>query len=338
MRFLPLLLLSLLTFGACTHTTSGTREDLDSSQMDMIREIRGKQRGPASANADVESGLANTRHLTARQYVAAHGGVSGTVQDYRVGGNDVLSILVHEENDLSRESVPVAADGSLTFPFIGRLQVGGKTPAQIEELIAGRLSSEGYLVNPHVSVKVVEYRSRNVVALGAVKNPGRYSLETQETLLDILSKAGGVDFSTGGSKATIMRTESAPDGSSHRVAITLNIKRLFSGEDQYANLPLQNDDVIFIPMAEKVYVMGEVEKPGEYVIEGSEASIIEAIGMAGGFTRIAAPNRTTIIRSDSGRDKIITVPVEDITSKGGRSDVDITLRDKDIIIVPESYF
>lgn len=72
-------------------------------------------------------------------------------------------------------------------------------------------------------------------------------------------------------------------------------------------------------MAEKVYIMGEVMKPGEYVIEDRNATVIESIGMAGEFTRIAAPNRTTIIRIENGRERIITVPVDDITQKGLRS-------------------
>jgi polysaccharide export outer membrane protein len=74
-------------------------------------------------------------------------------------------------------------------------------------------------------------------------------------------------------------------------------------------------------MAEKVYIMGEVMKPGEYVIEDRNVTVIESIGMAGEFTRIAAPNRTTIIRIENGRERIITVPVDDITQKGLRSKI-----------------
>ncbi len=345
MRFPNLFAAATLTFCLLTACAGSRPADnglhqaqaLDHNKLSMIREIRDKQHDAPPVDPRLHTDLADTPHMTAKEYVGTHGGLSAEALEYRVGGNDILTVLVHEEKDLSREEVTVAADGTMTFPFIGRIAVGGMTPAQIESIISKRLSAEGYLVNPHISVHIKEFRSRNVVALGAVKNPGRYSLQAQETLLDMLSRAGGVDFSTGGSRATIMRTETQPNGQRTRLAITVNIKRLFSGEDQFANLPLQNEDVVFIPMAEKVYVMGEVMKPGEYVIEDRDATIIQAIGMAGGFTRIAAPNRTSIIRMENGQEQVITIPVDDITSTG-RTPSDITLRDKDIIIVPESYF
>ena len=328
--------LLLATLSACVgaRTSAYTPEPDD---LDIVQEIREKQKNTITLDPGMQASLDTSSHISVHDYVKNFGSASTGTREYTIGGNDLLSVTIYEEEDLSRESVTVSTDGSITFPFIGRIGVGGKTPAQVEELIAQSLTSQGYLINPHVSVNVREFRSKNVVALGAVKTPGRYNLQSQETLLDIISRAGGVDFSTGGSKATIMRTEKRPDGSSQRVAITLNIKRLFGGEDQFANLPLRNDDIIFIPMAEKVYIMGEVIKPGEYVIEDRDATIIECIGMAGGFTRIAAPNRTTIIRMENGHERLITVPVDDITDKGLKSN-DITLRDKDIVIVPESYF
>lgn len=328
--------LLLATLCSCVGTRVSTyiQEEID---LDVVQEIREKQKNAPALDSGIQASLDISSHISVHDYVKRFGSSADGLKEYTIGGNDVLSVTIHEEKDLSRDSVTVATDGSITFPFIGRINVGGKTPAQVEFLIAQALSTQGYLLNPHVSVTVREFRSKNVVALGAVKTPGRYSLQSQETLLDILSRAGGVDFSTGGSKATIMRTEEDADGTRRRFAITLNIKRLFGGEDQFANLQLRNEDVIFIPMAEKVYVMGQVMKPGEYVIEDRDATVIECIGMAGGFTRIAAPNRTTIIRMENGREHLITVPVDDITTKGLKSN-DITLRDKDIVIVPESYF
>lgn len=328
------LLIALLS--ACTTARTSTYAP-QQMELEIVKEIREKQYDSPTMDPGLQADLENSSRISVQDYVQEFGFSAVGDREYRIGGNDVLSVTIYEEEDLSRDAVTVATDGSITFPLIGRVQVGGKTPAQIEDVISRALSSQGYLVTPHVSVNVKEFRSRNVVALGTVRNPGRYSLQSQETLLDILSRAGGVDFSTGGSKATIMRTEVDNVGRKRNLAITLNIKRLFGGEDQFANLPLRNEDVIFIPPAEKVYIMGEVTKPGEYVIEDRGATVIEGIGMAGGFTRIAAPNRTTIIRMENGQERIITIPVEDITRNGLKSS-DISLRDKDIIIVPESYF
>lgn len=340
LRFLILVLAAALVSACVTSgpaaKDAGSNPELAPAQLDRIKEIREKQKAGPRLDPNVSTNLEASRHMTAQEYVQGPGANLQSAE-YAVGGQDVLTILVYEEKELSREAVAVSTDGTLTFPFIGRLKVGGMTTAQIEELIARELTSKGFLINPHVSVMVKEYKSKNVVALGSIKTPGRYPLQGQETLLDILSKAGGVDFATGGSRATVMRTMHSPDGQKSRVAIDVNIKRLFDGEDQHANLLVQSEDVIYVPMAEKVYIMGEVTKPGEYVIEDRDVTVVEAIGMAGGFTRIAAPNRTTIIRMENGQERILQVRVDDITGKGQKGS-DISLKDKDIVVVPESYF
>ncbi|MBN2372716.1 polysaccharide biosynthesis/export family protein [bacterium] len=109
---------------------------------------------------------------------------------YRVGPADVLEISVWGEPDLSR-TIPVSSDGIINFPMLGNLGVAGMTVKDIEQKITGLLSKD-YLVDPHVYVIVKEYKSQKVIALGEVKNPGPYVLTGITTLLELISKAGGV--------------------------------------------------------------------------------------------------------------------------------------------------
>jgi polysaccharide export outer membrane protein len=104
-----------------------------------------------------------------------------------------------------------------------------------------------------------------------------------------------------------------------------------------SNLLLKNKDIINIPKADKIFVIGQVNEPGDYILKDRDIGIVEAIGMAGGFTRIAAANRVHIIRTEDGVDKKYTVNVDMITEEGKKGE-DIVLKPNDVIVVPESYF
>lgn len=119
--------------------------------------------------------------------------------DYIIGGKDVLSITIYDEPDLSYDqrnnrSLRVSIDGMISFPLLGYVKVAGLTPFELEKKL-DKLLSEGYLVNPHVSVIVAEYHSKEIYVLGAVRSPGVYPLLGKESILEILSKAGGVSTS-----------------------------------------------------------------------------------------------------------------------------------------------
>ena len=131
------------------------------------------------------------------------------VGDYRVGGLDVLDITVYEEPDLSRKAVRISTDGYISFPLVGRLKVDNLTISQVEKLIEKTLADGQYLRDAHVSVIVVEYKSRQFMVLGSVKTPGTYPLMAQERVLDAISRAGGIDFEKGGNRGMIIRTENA---------------------------------------------------------------------------------------------------------------------------------
>ncbi|MDY7037465.1 MAG: polysaccharide biosynthesis/export family protein [Thermodesulfobacteriota bacterium] len=265
--------------------------------------------------------------------------------DYKVGGYDVLNIEVYEEKDLSREAIRVSADGYISFPLIGRLRVKHLTTSEIEKLTSLKLAEGQYLLDAHVSVMVTEYNSKRFLVLGTVMNPGSYSLKAQERILDAISRAGGVrriketnaDHPGAGKRGMIIRTENPDTPQERRIVINIDLQSLLKGQDQISNIFLVDKDVLFIPTAEHFYIIGQIKKPGSYTIPDKEISLIEAISMAGGFTPIAARNKTRIIRVEDGNEKIIEVKVDAIT-KAGKKIQDVIIQPDDVIVVPESFF
>jgi polysaccharide export outer membrane protein len=342
-----LLIFAALSLGACgggevvriTTLEDSRLEGLGDEERAKIAEL--KRSGPVHQGI-IDAGLSNvieeTPHFSVSDYLALRPearGVQGG--DYKVGGYDVLSITVYEESDLSKEAVRVSEDGYISFPLIGRIHVAGLTTSEIEKVISLRLAEEEYLLDAHVSALVTEYNSKKFLVLGAVKKPGSYPLQGRESVLDAISKAGGVDSEQAGKRAMVVRRENPKAGEERKVVIDIDLQGLLKGRDQISNIFLADKDVLFIPTAEHFYIIGQVNKPASYTLPDREITLVEAIGMAGGFTRIAARNRTRIIRVEEGREKIIEVAVDAIT-ESGRKIQDVVIRPNDVIVVPESFF
>ncbi len=321
-----------------TTVTQSGLEDLEEAEREKIEEIR----KAGATQQGIDPGLSNvieaTRHFTASEYLAQYPEANGSVKgDYKVGGYDVLSITVYEEEDLSREAVRVSEDGYISFPLIGRLKVDDLSTAEIEKLISAKLAAEEYLLDAHVSVMVNEYNSKRFLVLGAVKNPGTYSLTARERVLDAISRAGGIASDEAGKKAMIVRTLNPAAREEKKIVIDVDLRGLLKGVHQASNIHLTDQDVLYIPAAEHFYIIGQVNKPASYAMPEDEITLVEALGMAGGFTPIAARNRTRIIRVEGGAEKIIEVQVDAIT-KSGKKIQDVVIQPNDVIVVPESFF
>lgn len=247
--------------------------------------------------------------------------------DYVVGFQDVLSILVFGEPDLTK-TVAVDADGTFEFPYAGRITAAGLTLRSIKEALEKKLGA-GYLVRPQVSVEVAKYRSQNVYVLGEVRVPGQYALTGNMTVLQVLAAAGSPTSAAAGHVVVTRPAGVEPElpqrevggGSSLRVSIR---------ELQNGQLPdgftLKDGDSINVPRAESVYVMGQVKAPGPYVIEGS-LTVMQAIAMAGGPTDRGAMGRVKISRRVGDRvEEVKDVKLSDLVKPG------------DTITVPQRYF
>ena len=260
--------------------------------------------------------------------------------DYRVGPQDVLAITVYDEPDLSK-NFRITGGGFISFPLIGRVQVNGRTASEIEEMLAQRLA-QGYLINPQVSLAVAEHHSQQVLVLGAVRNPGQFPLRGNTTLLEMISRAGGLDHRDGKSNALVLIRESTRPGTNGAVAekdvmtTRIDLERFLGQGDMTLNLPVQGQDVIYVPRPASVFVIGEVKQPGPVSLT-RDLTLVGAIGKAGGFTRIASPSRSRVIRLINGVERTLHVNVADILKRGDRQR-DIRLEPGDIVVVPESFF
>lgn len=219
---------------------------------------------------------------------------------YRLGPNDVVRVQIFGEDDLTTEG-KVGGDGTMTFPLLGAVQVGGRTVEQVRDDITTRLA-EGYLRQPKVSIAIVRYR--NVYVSGEVRTPGGYPYEDGLTVQRALSLAGGF-------------TEKAD-----RRGVKVN--RLINGSvhalSGSAATPVFPDDTIVVAPTEKVYVTGEVARPATYAYEEG-MNLQKAITLAGGFTDKAEQGMIKVTRLADGLAQTI------------KADLDTVLLPDDILIV-----
>jgi polysaccharide biosynthesis/export protein len=159
---------------------------------------------------------------------------------YAIGADDVLSINVWKEPELTR-AVPVRSDGKISLPLIGELQAAGTTPKQLEEDIAKKLAS--YVSEPEVTVIVQEIRSRKFNVLGMVARPGSFPITHTMTVLDAIAVAGGFrDFAK---QKSIYVLRQQPDGTQAR--LPFNYKDVVKGKSIEQNVKLQPGDTVVIP-------------------------------------------------------------------------------------------
>lgn len=258
-------------------------------------------------------------------------------RDYILGPEDVIEIVVWDNEDLSRE-VHISREGKFSYPLIGKVSAGGLTATQLEEHIAERLA-DGYLVDPQVSISIVEYKSKKVFVLGEIGGPqgkgggpNNYPLTGKTTLLEIISLAGG-PTPDAGHEVILVRPRSGErkknptvlEEASGEELIIINLKKLLEGTGNFSeNIVLQSGDTIYIPRAHFFYVFGEVESPGKFVLE-RDTTVLKAITLAGGFTDKAARKKIKIIRKKAGPNEI---PIK----------LDAFVEPEDVIKIPESFF
>lgn len=244
-----------------------------------------------------------------------------SAEDYIVGAEDVLKITIYDHPELTTTE-RVSGEGIITLPLIGEIKVAGLTTDQTAKKIAARLS-DGFIIDPNVSVFVVEFRSKKTIIMGQVNKPGVYMLSGNTTFLELLSLAGGLTKDAGG-KATIKRK--LPAGMKEEGVITIDLKKLIEEGDTSLDLPLMEGDNIYIAKAGVFYLTGEIKNPAAYKYEEG-LTLIKAVTMAGGFTDKASAGRIRIIRKVDKKEKVIQ-----------KAEMDEPVFPDDIIIVPESFF
>ncbi len=251
--------------------------------------------------------------------------------EYKIGAKDLLEISVLGVQEISKLVVRVSEEGRITLPLLGEVEVGNLTKFEVERKLA-RLAGEKIVLKPEVTVHILEYMSRRVSVVGAVEKPGPFELLGRQTVLSVLSEAGGLTRDAG-EEIIIIRQLPAGDST----AIRIPTDGLFVRGDPKLNIVLEPGDVINVPVDKVVpiYVFGQVRNPGALQVKRSSLpTLTQAIAQAGGFTDRANRKRVQIRRKDvTGKESEVNVNVRDIL-KGKIKD--IPLRENDTVYVPES--
>ncbi len=249
--------------------------------------------------------------------------------NYVVGPEDELAITVWDHPDLGRK-IRVNLEGKISFPLIGEVKAAGRTTIQLENDIKALLA-QGYVVDPHVTIQITEYRSQKVSIIGEVNQPGAYPLTKKTTLVEAIAMAGGVKQEAD-HEAMIVRPKTGnpkggallPNQVDPNDVIKVPLRDVLEGEKTH-NIEVLNGDTVFIPKIKVFYVTGEAKRPGQYTyLKGM--TVLNAVSTAGGFTEKAAKRKLKVVREKGGKKEEIPVGLENLIEPG------------DTIVVPESFW
>ena len=273
-----------------------------------------------------------------RQSSASSRSVSATVADsqprkgnptelgptVRIGPGDDLEINVFGLPELSQHA-RVSDSGDVSLPLLGNVHLAGLSSNEAQALIERRLASGYFVNNPHVSVYVKEYTAEGISLMGEVNKPGVYSALGAHRLVDLIQTAGGLTDKSGRTVTVAHR-----DDPKHPITLTLSNDAAKTVEN---NIELLPGDTIIVSKAGIIYVVGEVNRPGGFVMENNKITVSQVLAMAAGPTRTAALNATKMIRHTPEGLKDMTLPLKKVLEA---KLPDIELQPDDIIWVPNS--
>lgn len=248
---------------------------------------------------------------------------------YSVGPKDLITINVFDVPDLNI-TVRISEDGTITLPLLGQVEVGGLTRFQLEKKLAVLLEKK-YLKNAQVTVFIKEYQSKVVSIIGEVVKPGTYELIGKQTLLQVLSTAGGLSDTASNRIIVIRRYKNGKSSS-----LVIDLDELMLKGNPRMNIPLRAGDIINVPGERHfdIYVFGQVEKPGHIKVKkDGDITLLKVIAQAGGFTERARKSAVMVTRRVNGKDLKTRVNVKKVL-KGKK--IDLVLQNNDIVYVPES--
>jgi len=269
--------------------------------------------------------------------------------DYVIGSSDVLAIDVFEVPDFSRE-VQVNISGYISLPLLPtKIKAAGLTAFQLQDKLAELLQVNGLVSNPQVTVVVKEQHSQPITIVGAVRSPMVYQAVRPTTLLEALTAAGGIADDAGGVVlVTRNGTDAAPGDANASngggaadiippTTLTINLDDLINSGDSRFNIGLQGGDVVSVPRAGIIYVMGAVQRPGGFVITNDHEQVtsLKALTLAGGLTPTAKGGQAVILRNNKETGKRDQVPI-DLSKILKLKGEDVALLPDDILYVPDS--
>lgn len=258
---------------------------------------------------------------------------------YIMGPGDVITVAVLDSPDVPDKPMQVDPEGQIALPLIGRIEVAGKSVSALEKEITSRLRD--YIRNPQVSVNVTILGSRPVSVLGAVNSPGIYQLGGTKNLAQVIALAKGLAPDAGGLiRITRYGSDASAAGTDRanlEASVTLvNVKDLLSNSSEVASTPIRANDVITVPKAAVVYVIGEVKNPGAQKLNDRETiTVLEALSAAAGVLPTGSPQRAKLLRRDPKTLQRVETALNVKRIMTGKAD-NITLRPDDILVIPRN--
>jgi len=247
-------------------------------------------------------------------------------QEYAVNAGDLLEIIVVDEPILTPAApgLVVGPDGRITMPYVGSVEVAGKTCAEISETLRTALIEAEILIAPEVIVRVADYRSQTVNVLGAVGVPGRYSHRPGLTIRDAVALAGGLVEAGEGAASRAEARLVRPTGE----ALTIVLAEALQGQGPYAQLALEPGDTLIVEIRQTVSVTGAVGAPGAFSVDGA-TKLAEVVTRAGGVAPTGDPENVTVRKPDG---TVRTVNLHRVLT-GEVADVP-TVEPGDVVFVP----
>jgi len=284
-----------------------------------------------------------------------------------IGPGDLLDISVFEAPEMNR-TLRVSANGEISFELLGAVNTSGLTPQELETVLQDQLRRT-FMKDPHVGVFVHELESHSVSVVGAVKKSGVFQIRGPKTLLEMLSLAEGLAEDAGdtvwilrgagwpapdapGTYASSQETEGlvyltpskaarrgnlaaqeqAPRGKIEQV----NLKNLLESQDAALNVPVYPGDIVKVTTAGVVYVVGEVRKPGGFILKNNQnISLLQALALAEGLTHTSAANQARIVRTDPKTGQRVEIPAKLGKILANKKN-DPELQPQDILFIPNS--
>ena len=282
---------------------------------------------PGNAIAQQDNGTDN-----AGSGIAAAPSPNDALPAQPIGGDDLLGISVPYCPELSR-SFRVSADGKLALPLLKQpIDVAGEMPQAVAKEIATALQQDQILNQPIVSVSILEYRSRPISVVGAVKNPVTFQASRDTTLLDAITRAGGLTPAVG-PDITVTHHEQLADGTTNVTVQSIPVKGLIEATDAKLNIRLTGNDEVRVPDAGRIFVAGNVKKPGSFAMQDdSDTTVVKALAMSEGLDSYSAKQAFIYREQAPGQPRQeISVELSKIMS---RKAPDVVLKPDDILYIP----
>jgi len=245
-------------------------------------------------------------------------------KDFILGPEDVMEVQVWDNKDLN-QIVFVRPDGKASLPLVGEIQVAGKTVQELQDYLAAVYAKT--VKSAAVTVIIRDIKSRPVYFVGGFGKPGVMQLTRDLTLIQAVALVGGITPSADPEKGFVLRKEKV---------IPVDFTRLMQTGDVSQNLKLEPGDSVVAPLANFVYVQGEVRTPGA-VKYMQDLTVLMAISQAGGLTPGAAGSRVDILRGKGEKKERIRVDVDKVT-RAPEDNPDVLLKPNDIVLVPQRLF